>query len=154
MPADLTAAPEHCSSRKAVKFYAGRIAYWRDKMGAGADQPGVRRHLCPRYLAHVLQRKAYGLRKEYARWVEHEYHWWKWLPAKYQRVGRCETGGTVGASAAGNWHWDSGTYVSAFGFIRAAFPTWNGHNTPREQYQVAASIQARYGWGAWGCGGA
>jgi hypothetical protein len=25
---------------------------------------------CPRYKAHVLQRKAYGLRKAYARWLE------------------------------------------------------------------------------------
>jgi hypothetical protein len=104
-----------------------------------------------------MRSKAHAARLEYRRWRkawEHEYAWWLWLPEKFQRVGRCETGGTSGASAAGNWRWDSGTYVSAFGIIRAAFPTWNGRNTPREQYEVAASIQRRYGWGAWGCGGA
>lgn len=129
-------------------------------MGAGVSAPErvflvvPSARSCPRYLAHVWQRKAHAARLAYHRYVEYHWHWWKWLPDKYVRVGHCETGGTPGATRAGNWHWDSGTYVSAFGIIRAAFPTWNGHNTPREQYEVARSIQARYGWGAWGCGGA
>lgn len=144
-----------CTARKAVKFYSARVRYWTQKMGAA--EPNSRAWTtsrCPRYLARVLRAKAYGLRTAYADWYEHEYAWWHWLPDKFRRVGHCETGGTPGATAAGNWSWDSGRYVSAFGIIRAAFPGWNGHNTPREQYEVAAAIQARYGWGAWGCGGA
>jgi hypothetical protein len=69
------------SARKAVKFYAGRIAYWYNKRGAGADQArgivrdtgGLSRGVpsgatCPRYLAHVLQRKARAVRLAYERW--------------------------------------------------------------------------------------
>lgn len=143
----------HCTARAAVRFYRGRIAYWLDKMGARTPRPAGYK-ACPRYLASVLRRKAYGLREAYTRWWEHEWHWQAWLPEKFRRVGHCETGGTPGATAAGNWRWDSGAYVSAFGIIRGAFPTWNGRNTPREQYEVAARIQAMYGWSAWGCGGA
>jgi len=156
-----------CSAKRAVKFYAGRIAYWHDKMGAGnparaagsrsegSQRPSPR--ACPRYLAHVLQRKAYALRKAYPAWIkrvwEYQYAWWKWLPDKFARVGACETGY---GKKPGSWTWDSGTYVSAFGIYRPAYEAyhhWTGHNTPREQYEVAAAIQARFGWGAWGCGG-
>ena len=160
-PAGVEAAPEHCPyARLGVAFYRGR--YIHHQLARGAKLPSWRKPFnCAdaKYLAVVWAKRAYHARLRTERYLErkaweHQYAWWLWLPAKFQRVGRCETGGTSGASSAGNWHWDSGTYVSAFGIIRAAFPTWNGHNTPREQYEVAASIQARYGWGAWGCGGA
>ena len=150
-----------CSARRAVKFYAGRLAYWRDRMGAAQRQGrfatasrSVRIRGCPRYLAHILQRKAYALRKAYARWVDYQWNWEAWLPDKFARVGACETGY---GKRPGSWTWDSGTYVSAFGIYRPAYEAyhrWTGHNTPREQYEVAAAIQARFGWGAWGCGGA
>ncbi len=104
---------------------------------------------CPRYLAHVLQRKARAARRAYDNWYFHEWRWDHWLPAKYYRVARCETGV--------RWDWDSGTYVSAFGIIRVAYEwyhPWTGRNSPREQYEVAAAIQRRFGWSAWGCGSA
>lgn len=100
-----------------------------------------------------------------------ESRWDLWLPDKFARVGACETGY---GKKPGNWHWDSGTYVSPFGIIRSAYNSFahslgylgwddldpgthqrHGLNAPPyEQYRVAAAIQARYGWGAWGCGGA
>lgn len=64
--------PKPCTARKAVKFYAGRIAYWRSKMGAGtraAHGGASPRTACPRYLSHVLQRKAAQARKAYQRWA-------------------------------------------------------------------------------------
>jgi hypothetical protein len=154
--ARVTVAPEKCpDARKAVRFYGRKLGEWRVKMGAGSSQrasqpapPGLR---CPhvRRLAHTLQRKAHDARVRYQDWHYHEYRWDHWLPAKFYRVARCETGV--------RWDWDSGTYVSAFGIIRVAYEwyhPWTGHNSPREQYEVAAAIQRRFGWGAWGCGGA
>lgn len=92
------------------------------------------------------------------------------MPDKYARVGACETGY---GRRPGNWHWDSGRYVSAFGIIRVAYnsfahqlgflgwddldgKTHQRHGLdapPREQYLVAKAIHDRYGWSAWGCGG-
>jgi len=152
VPTPLTAAaPEHhCTARKAVRFYSRRLNYWRAKMGAGrttgkasAQSVGTGRRACPRYLAHVLQRKAHAARLAYGRWLKDEYHWQRWMPRLWYAIGMCETGL--------DWHFDSGTYVSAFGIIRSAFPTWNGNNSPREQYEVAVGIANRYGLGAWGC---
>lgn len=83
----------------------------------------------------------------------HDWQWRLWLPAKFYRVARCETGV--------RWDWDSGTYVSAFGIVRVAYDqfarelglhTWDGHRSPWEQYRVADAIQKRYSWSAWGCG--
>ena len=117
---------------------------------------------CPRYLARVLRGKAAARRRAYLRWHAYHFEWWKWLPDKFARVGACETGY---GRRPGSWTWDSGTYVSAFGIYRPAYnqfsrwlglPTWDdpGRRTPREQFIVARAIQARFGWGAWGCGSA
>ena len=154
-----TSRPRGClSARKAVKFYQDRVLYWTRKMGAtarpkisGRDSGGNARARggCPRYLAHVLQRKAYAAHRAFIRWQRDEWNWRAWLPAKFMRVARCETGI--------RWDWDSGTYVSAFGILRSAYEAyhpWTGHNSPREQYEVAAAIQRRFSWSAWGCGGA
>jgi hypothetical protein len=121
---------------------------------------------CPRWLAHVLQRKARAARWEYIDWHAYHWDWWKWMPAKLQRVGACETGY---GKRPGNFHWDSGTYVSFAGIIRDGYATfahalglrsWDetrrelGRDpTPREQVLVTIALQSRYGWGAWGCGG-
>jgi hypothetical protein len=143
------------SARKAVRFYQARVRYWAQKMGqpvANGSHP--RRVAGCSYLAHVLQRKAHAARLAYARWWEHEWRWQAWLPDKFARVGACETGY---GKRPGSWTWDSGTYVSAFGIYRPAYEAyhrWTGRNTPREQYEVASAIQARFGWSAWGCGGA
>lgn len=67
--------PPHrsCSSTyKAIRYYTGRINYWRSKMGVEHMSPRAHGRptggACPRYLAHVLQRKAYAARKTYLRW--------------------------------------------------------------------------------------
>ncbi len=151
-------APEKCSASKEVAYYRSRLNYWAQKMGAGSGR-GYRlgrthRPACPRYLAHALQRKAHAARLAYLRWHRDQYEWWHWLPDKFARVGACETGY---GKKPGNFHWDSGTYVSFAGIYRPAYEAyhlWTGRNTPREQFEVAAAIQARFGWGAWGCGGA
>jgi len=164
-------APDKCpSARRAVIYYGRRLTQWRAKMGvpartAARQSSAVTSRLgCPRYLAHVLQRKARAARLAYERWYEHEWHWQAWLPDKFARLGACETGY---GKRPGLWTWDTrqfdaqghfvGGYVSAFGIYAPAYEAyhrWTGRNTPREQYEVAAAIQARFGWGAWGCGGA
>ena len=157
-----------CTAHKAVRFYSRRVNEWRAKMGAPdkrLDSP--RSAGCPRYLARVLQRKAYALRKAYVRFLEYHYHWQSWLPDKWARIGACETGY---GRRPGSWTWDSGTYVSAFGIYRPGYAqfahaigqlSWDEtrarlgrYPTPREQYNVALEIARRFGYGAWGCGGA
>lgn len=153
------------SAHRAVAFYSSRVNYWLDQMGAATVKRfhPLSPRRCPRYLANVLQTKAYALRREYARWIEYHYHWWKWMPDKWQRIGRCETGY---GQRPGNFHWDSGTYVSFAGIIRDGYatfarrlglPTWDSHSgdpTPRQQLLVAMALEDEYGFGAWGCGGA
>lgn len=56
------------SARKAVKFYARRINDHLTKMGAAPSGRSNRLGNCPRYLAHVLQRKAYAVRATYLKW--------------------------------------------------------------------------------------
>lgn len=58
------------SAKRALKFYAGRVAYWRDKRGAVKSVnrlPAFRG--CPRYLANVYQRRAAIERKTYYLWM-------------------------------------------------------------------------------------
>jgi len=137
--------------RKGLAYYQARAREWAHRMGATAwwrqKEGRTVRLSCPqiRRAARFWRSKARAWHRRYERW-SYEWEWQRWLPAKFYRVARCETGV--------DWRFDSGTYVSAFGIIRVAFPSWNGRNTPREQYEVAAAIQRRYGWGAWGCGGA
>jgi len=112
-----------------------------------------------RYLAHLWQRKAHAARLAFARWHAYHYDWRSWLPAKWQRIGACETGY---GRRPGNFKWDSGTYEGFAGFH---YGTWDRYKprgapgsaflaTPREQYQCALNVYARFGYGAWGCGGA
>lgn len=167
MPTRMTVTPDKhpksCpSAKQAVKFYRSRVSYWLDKMGTASGGLSTLRPStgCPRYLAGVLQRKAAVLRERYLTWVEYHWHWWKWMPSKWQRIGACETGY---GKRPGNFDHDSGTYVSFAGIIRSGYdsfarslglPTWAGNPTPRQQLLVAQSLQSRYGYGAWGCGGA
>ncbi len=163
-------APEKCSARRAVRYYSRRINKWRGKMGTRVLEPRAiadhRLARCPHYLAHLLKRKSRITRLAYLKWNRDQYSWWLWLPDKFARVGACETGY---GRKPGSWTWDSGTYVSFAGIIRGGFNQFAGYvgvhgwpdkkhpgpiPTPREQYEVAAAIQARFGWGAWGCGGA
>jgi len=154
-------APEKCSARKAVKFYAGRIAFWRHKMGAAsaADKQAPRSRKgsgCPRYLAHVLQRKAHAARKTYARFVaSRAFHWdyERWMPQWMIRLGQCE----MGLDWSRRW----GIYEGAFAF---ATTTWDGYKfpgypdsaadaTPRQQMMVvlriARDLTVGKPWGCW-----
>lgn len=128
-------------------------------MGAGSRLRPTALRTCPRYLAHVLQRKAYAARKAYTRWVDYHWNWQSWLPDKWARIGACETGY---GRRPGQWTWNSGTYQGAFGFYTG---TWDQYKprgapseayqaTPRQQYQCALNVYAAHGYGAWGCGGA
>jgi hypothetical protein len=174
MPAS-TAAPEKCSAYKAVKFYAGRIAYWRARVGADKRSPSETpvgpamarksKGVCPRYLAHVLQRKARAAHRAYDRYVEYHWHWQAWLPAKWARIGACETGY---GQRPGNWRHSNSSYEGAFGFAKSSwdsfkyradpkagpYPADAWQATPRQQYEVALAIYRAYGFSGWGCRGA
>jgi hypothetical protein len=151
--------PENCSdARHAVSYY--RALTWDRQAQRGGElatrTPIARGKACRwvRYAAKEWAARAQAARETLERWAKDEWNWQAWLPDKFARVGACETGY---GKRPGDWTWDSGTYVSAFGIYRPAYEAyhrWTGHNTPREQYEVASAIQARFGWGAWGCGGA
>lgn len=151
------AAPEHCGdARRAIRYYQRQERLWRDKMGAGASPTSQgTTSSCPhvRYLAKQARARAQRARAAYLKW-SYEWEWQKWMPAKFQRVAMCET--------HQRWDWDSGTYVSAFGIIRSGYatfahalglPAWDETrvHTPRQEYLVAAALQRRYSWSAWGC---
>ncbi len=112
-------------------------------------------HSCPRvrYLVKLAQARAHRARVAYLRW-SYDWEWRRWLPAKWYRIGMCETHLT--------WAWNSGTYQGAFGFY---WGTWDAYKpggfpaeayqaTPRQQMIVAERVRAAVGYGAWGCGGA
>ena len=155
----VAAGPQRCpSAHKAVRYYSKRLEYWRSKMGAPKTS-AHRGSKCPRYLAHILKVKATLAKYRYYKWVEYHWHWWKWLPMKWQRIGACETGY---GKRPGRWDWNSGMYQGAFGFY---YGTWDQYKpkgapseaylaTPRQQYQCALNVYAAHGYGAWGCGGA
>jgi hypothetical protein len=152
------------SARKAVRFYARRIAEHRAKMGAAvprgrgstggariSDLPGR----CPRYLARVYRAKAYAWRLRYEAWREYHYAYRSWMPAFWRAIAVCESG-----QNPPNWNHDSGTYVSTFGIIRSEYdadaayfgaPPWRVRHSPRDQYRAARGHQARFGLGGWGC---
>lgn len=148
------------SVRRAVRFYRDRVAYWLDKMGAGSgDMPGLGTRTvrigtsapCPRYLAHVWQRKAAALAKRWAFLFDYR----SWMTPFWRAIAVCESG-----SNPPNWDHDSGTYVSTFGIIRGEYdrdaavfgaPPWHVRHTPRDQYRAALGHQARFGLTGWGC---
>jgi len=118
---------------------------------------------CPRYLASRWRSKAHAARRAYERWAHYHYAWRDWLPAKWYRIARCETGV--------RWDWDSGSYVSAFGIYRDGYAddahrigqlSWDETKrrlgrlpTPREQFNAALShYNAHGGFSGWGCRGA
>lgn len=137
-------APVHCPSvQKSLRYYTKRWQYWAKMRGAATTPKPAADGRCPRYLLKIRKAKAGAAHRAYDRWQRDEYHWQRWLPRLWYAIGMCETGL--------DWHFDSGTYVSAFGIIRSAFPGWNGNNSPREQYRVALGIAGRYGLNAWGC---
>lgn len=159
------APPEKCPSvQRAIAFYSARVAHWSSRLGAA--KPAIHaRSNCPRYVAHVLQRKAYALRRSYARFWAYHYAWREWLPDKWQRIGACETGY---GRRPGNWRHANSSYGGAFGFALGSwtaftpradpkagpYPRYPWEGTPRQQYEVALAIWRAYGFSGWGCRGA
>lgn len=108
-----------CShARRAVEFYARRLAYWRAKMGqrsgAGLSKipsAGNRAVACPRYLARVLQRKAYAARRAWERYrtlrdfdVRPGYSGWQRAVDEVQKVYPGTKGWLLSCSASeGGW---------------------------------------------------
>jgi hypothetical protein len=153
-------APERCPRTiAAVRFYAGRLAYWAE-LRSGAAAPGAdrgdRRRGCPRYLAHLLQRKARGARAAFERYLESRAFQWDyraWMPAWMIRLGQCEM--------SLDWGRRWGIYEGAFAFATstwddyapAGFPDSAADATPREQMIVVLRIARRLGvaspWGCW-----
>jgi hypothetical protein len=133
----------------------------------GAPVKGGHPRSCPyvRYLGQRAKIKARLARLRYEAWREYHWHWWQWLPDKWQRVGACETGY---GRRPGQWTWNSGTYQGAFGFYHGSwdafvpyadpkagpYPSEAYLATPRQQYEVALAIWRRYGFSGWGCRGA
>lgn len=158
-------APEKCPSAiRAVNFYARLLTAYRARMGA--PKPAIHRgSRCPRYLAHVLQRKARAARREYHRWVAYHWHWQSWLPDKWARIGACETGY---GRRPGNWQHSNSSYEGAFGFAKSTwdqfkyradpkagpYPADAWQATPRQQYEVALAVYRMFGFSGWGCRGA
>lgn len=149
-------------SNRAIDYYRRVVRDTLERIGP-VDLPARRWWGCEsaRRRAVEWRAKARRARTVVEKWLADQYAWERWLPDKFARVGACETGY---GQRPGNWAHDSGTYVSAFGIIRSAYddfshrlgyPGWDeGGRTPRQQYEVAAAIEAAYGWSAWGCGGA
>ena len=146
------------SARKAVRYYRARYVYWLDKMGAGAGTPVAARlaetqDSCPRYLAHVLQRKAHAARVAYERWHRYQWEYQRWMPGWMIRLGQCEM--------SLDWSRQWGGYEGAFAF---ATGTWDQYRlpshpsdawraTPRQQmevvYRVARAVTVGGAWGCW-----
>lgn len=140
------------SARKGLRYYQRAEHRWRNRMAQetqGAEKPRT----CARaqYLAERWRVKARAARLAFARWHSNEWNWRAWLPSKWYRIARCETGV--------RWDWNSGAYQGAFGF---AVSSWDAFRlpgypseaylaTPHQQYEVALAIWRRYGLSGWGC---
>lgn len=153
--------PEQCSdAEKAIVYYRSQTWKYQALLGESkskTNHPEKRKNACgyKRWSAHKWQAKANKTQAHY----EYHYAWWEWLPAKWARIGGCETGY---GKPPGQWTWNSGRYQGAFGFY---YGTWDAYKpagapseaylaTPRQQYQAALNVYADHGYGAWGCGGA
>lgn len=84
-----------------------------------------------------------------------QWKWQVWLPAKWQRVGVCET--------QLNWSHANSSYVSAFGIYRTQYdadarsmgaPPWSDRRPPSPWHQYRAAL-GHYrmfgGFSGWGC---
>lgn len=149
---------------KAVRWYRARYNEHRERLGYSPAPPIEQAASCHRLRERVSYwiEAAKANREAVKRWVAYHYHWWVWLPAKWQRVGACETGY---GKRPGRWDWNSGTYQGAFGFFYDSWDRFVGRAdpkagpypseaylaTPRQQYEVALAIWRAYGFSGWGC---
>lgn len=150
---------------RAITYYRKAYTSSRERMGTTGAPARVWYQNCTtlRRRATMWRDRAHVAARELAAWQHHQYAWQRWLPAKWYRVARCETGV--------NWSHDSGTYVGAFGIYRAGYAddaarvgnmSWDETvrargtvPTPREQYDAALShYRAHGGFSGWGCRGA
>ena len=157
------------TARQGLRFYTSRLNFWRGKMLATTERhewtkvgsnPASHRSTCPRYLAKLMRSKAHAARVAYANWRFYHYRWDHWLPAKWYRIARCETGV--------NWRHSNSGYAGAFGFALSSWTAFRGRAdpkagpypaeawqaTPRQQYEVALAIYRAFGFSGWGCRGA
>jgi hypothetical protein len=155
------AAPERCpDNRRGLRYYRSRASVWATARGAASPSQGSR---APRncadahYLAQVWRSRSFEQRQATERW-EHLYAWWLWLPANWQALGACETGG---GQRPGNWAHSNSSFTSAFGISWAEYdadaaymgaPPWHVRHAPRDQYDAARGHLARFGDG-WDCPG-
>lgn len=159
---------ERCAeARKAITFYRAARISWDRKREAKPPRSFEKPRSCARarVLAAQARENAQQARALYKAWVEYHYDWPSWLPSNWQALGACETGY---GKRPGDWTWDSGTYVSAFGIYRPGYRddahrignlSWDEtkkqlgrYPTPREQYEAGLSHLRTHGDG-WGCPG-
>ena len=153
--------PKGCpSARKAVKYYAGRIAYWRDKMGAAPSGRSNRLGNCPRYLSKVLRAKSYALRREYTRYAAERRARYRRLYEKWRCIHEHEGAWN---SNTGNGYWgglqmDWG-FMHTYGaeFIRRwglahRWPVWAQLEAAERAYWGYAGYAGR-GYSPWGTRG-
>lgn len=162
------------SARKALAYYRKQRAYWLSMREVKAKPVSTQPKGCGLTRLKLQQevRNVRAAKIAYRKWQHYHFNWQAWMPAKHQRVARCETGYQGGTGPGGSrWDWDSGTYVSAFGIYRPAYNDdahrvgnlgWDETKrvlgrlpTPREQMQAVDSHRAAHGgWSGWGCRGA
>jgi hypothetical protein len=164
---------ERCrSARKAVSYYRAQTwAHQSARFGALADRtPIARGKTCrwARFAAEEWVARAKEAAESLRAWFAYHWDWRSWLPAVWRRLGACETGY---GREPGDWTWDSGSYVSAFGIYRDGYAndahrignlSWDETKrrlgrlpTPREQYEAALSHYREHGgFSGWGCRGA
>lgn len=166
--------PDCSDARKGLAYYRSQRAAWDRKREASPPKNLERAKTCKRVRELVVEarKNARQARLRYEAWWAYHFDWRSWMPAKHQRVARCETGYQGGTGPGGSrFDWDSGTYVSAFGIYRPAYDD-DAHRignlgwdetlrrlgrlpTPREQMQAVDSHRAAHGgWSGWGCRGA
>lgn len=149
--------PGRMTLTERIGFLEGAVAHDRYVCRHG-------RHAAKRWHCTALRWTRRNLAAARAQW---ERSWWLWLPAKWQRVGACETGGGV---RPGDWNHHNTGYVSAFGIQRgggrghydhdasdAGMPPWDDQDPPSpwQQFQTALQHYREFGgFSGWGCRGA
>lgn len=152
---------------KAVRFYRAKVADHRAQLNLGGIPPVEQNASCRRLRERARYWRQTAATHGRVVIEHHAYHyaWREWMPAKWQRVGACETGY---GKRPGRFDWNSGTYQGAFGFYHGSWDAFVGSAdpkagpypseaylaTPRQQYEVALAIHRRYGFSGWGCRGA
>lgn len=142
-------------AHKAVRFYSRRLNEHRAKTGA-PKVPTHRGSKCPRYLSHVLQRKARAWRLYVERWLEKQRrrlenptaaicHVFGSYCSQALRVASCESGRGVYAQ--------NGQYLGMFQMGSYARSRYGHGYTPLEQARAAYAyfVDSGRDWSPWSC---